>query len=552
MEHKRLMGVRAVLKKKKHWVFGGIIVLQLFCIVYFANAKQGFFVDELWSYGLANSYYHPHVYYNDALEKQWVSGTYFKEYLEVSPEERFCYDSVIFNQKNDFHPPLFYLVLHTICSVFPNSFSKWYGIVPNIFYFIGISVLLYKLSRKILGETWLALLPSAIYGFSTGAISSVVYIRMYELMTMWMVFSAILHLELLERKCITIKNLAPILMISYLGYMTQYYFFIFTFFLALYCCIYLAMTKRGKALIGYCTTMYLSLCIVAFTFPTAFEKLFGEGRGGEAVKNLFELKTFLANVKSFYIILGQDLLADCQTLFIAAAMLSMLGIFVKKYIKINWKTDANQNGSEVITLTIRGFEKKLMVDGGAAGCIIVTLTMASYFFVIAKIAPYRMERYIFGIYPFAILGLICWGHWILKKYRVPLKYHFGIVLLVFSVVTIKGYYENRVHYIYPENKTALEISKHFEGRDCFYITWDYYKLAGNALELQNAERVYTMIPDNLEQLPGMIDFSKEDFIVYVDEGFDQEEILDQVKKYSGYKNCEKLFVSRCIAYKFFK
>ena len=41
----------------------------------------------------------------------------------------------------DVHPPLFYIVLHTICSCFSGSFSKWFGIIPNIFYY-GITTIL--------------------------------------------------------------------------------------------------------------------------------------------------------------------------------------------------------------------------------------------------------------------------------------------------------------------------------------------------------------------------------------------------------------------------
>ena len=75
--------------------FGVILLLQIVCMIYFGNAKQGYFVDELWSYGLANSYYHPHVYSDDALEERWVSGEYFRDYLEVLPEQRFRYGSVV-------------------------------------------------------------------------------------------------------------------------------------------------------------------------------------------------------------------------------------------------------------------------------------------------------------------------------------------------------------------------------------------------------------------------------------------------------------------------
>lgn len=76
--------------------FGVILLLQIVCMIYFGNAKQGYFVDELWSYGLANSYYHPHVYSDDALEERWVSGEYFRDYLEVLPDQRFRYGSVVY------------------------------------------------------------------------------------------------------------------------------------------------------------------------------------------------------------------------------------------------------------------------------------------------------------------------------------------------------------------------------------------------------------------------------------------------------------------------
>ena len=130
--------------------FGVILLLQIVCMIYFGNAKQGYFVDELWSYGLANSYYHPHVYSDDALEERWVSGEYFRDYLEVLPEQRFRYGSVVYNQTQDYHPPLFYMVLHTISSLFPNTFSKWYGIIPNIVYF---AVSMYLLFASVLGQS---------------------------------------------------------------------------------------------------------------------------------------------------------------------------------------------------------------------------------------------------------------------------------------------------------------------------------------------------------------------------------------------------------------
>ena len=119
----RKIDIGQLFKERANILLIIIIIIQICTLVHYGRMKKGYYVDEVWSYGLANSYYHPHVYWNDALS-EWVSGDYFKEYLEVSEAERFKYGSVIFNQKNDVHPPLFYAILHTICSFFPNTFSK--------------------------------------------------------------------------------------------------------------------------------------------------------------------------------------------------------------------------------------------------------------------------------------------------------------------------------------------------------------------------------------------------------------------------------------------
>ena len=105
--------------QKKQWIgFAMILAFQILFALFWANQKAGFFVDEIWSYGLANSNYHPFLYSDGALEHGWVNGEYFKNYVVADETHRFDYGSVFYNQKMDVHPPLFYIVLHTICSFF--------------------------------------------------------------------------------------------------------------------------------------------------------------------------------------------------------------------------------------------------------------------------------------------------------------------------------------------------------------------------------------------------------------------------------------------------
>ena len=88
----------------------------------------------------------------------------------------FNYKNVYYNQTLDCHPPLFYYAIHTICSFFPASFSKWYGFSLNIIIFILVQILLFILSKKIFDSDKNALLTCFIYGFSSFLLfSSILY-----------------------------------------------------------------------------------------------------------------------------------------------------------------------------------------------------------------------------------------------------------------------------------------------------------------------------------------------------------------------------------------
>ncbi len=59
---------------------------------------------------------------------------FYNNYFAVKKNERFDYRKVWKNQKNDVHPPIYYILLHTICSFFPGKFSWWYAGSINIFF----------------------------------------------------------------------------------------------------------------------------------------------------------------------------------------------------------------------------------------------------------------------------------------------------------------------------------------------------------------------------------------------------------------------------------
>lgn len=144
-------------RMKTRWILVFLAMLVCFC-GWWAVRKEGFFADELYSYGLSNSDYAPFLswYYNGERAYSGTSAEHiysredFMSYVAVQEGQRFDYASVYYNQTQDVHPPVFYFLLHTVCSLFPGSFTKWTGLGLNFALFGGTIAALYALGMEIL------------------------------------------------------------------------------------------------------------------------------------------------------------------------------------------------------------------------------------------------------------------------------------------------------------------------------------------------------------------------------------------------------------------
>ena len=96
--------------KSSHIIFICVLLIQIIFMIFYCDMKKGYFVDELWSYGLSNSYYHAQIWEDGALDNSEISPDMFKEYMTVNEGEAFKFGSVIYNQTHDSHPPLFYII----------------------------------------------------------------------------------------------------------------------------------------------------------------------------------------------------------------------------------------------------------------------------------------------------------------------------------------------------------------------------------------------------------------------------------------------------------
>ena len=161
-----------------------LFAVLLFCAI---NKKMNFHVDEIYSYGLANHTADGEK--NMSIENgiKYIPADFpWQQYTTVSYDNRFNYKSVFENQKVDTHPPLYYCALHTICSFFPERFSKWYAGIVNIFFML-LSLMAY---RKILDMYFNSIFSknilSVIFVITPAFINETMFLRMYP-MTMYIV-----------------------------------------------------------------------------------------------------------------------------------------------------------------------------------------------------------------------------------------------------------------------------------------------------------------------------------------------------------------------------
>jgi uncharacterized membrane protein len=224
--------------------------MQLVLFVYFGFQKQGYHIDEIYSYILSNSYDADKIGTADWMWNQWITPQNFDEFITVQPGEGFSYPTVYMNNSTDSHPPLFYWCLHTICSFFPDQFSKWFGIALNLLCYMITALFLFLISRELFGNSVLSFIPLVLWGCSRLAVDTVLYIRMYMMLTMFTVIFTYIHVRLFKYG-INWKRLIAVTAVVFLGTFTQYYFAVFAFFCMLFFCVYLIKKKEIKWMFCY-------------------------------------------------------------------------------------------------------------------------------------------------------------------------------------------------------------------------------------------------------------------------------------------------------------
>lgn len=445
------------IKNKWFLLFLLIWCIQMCTAVYFCFQKQGFHEDEYYSY-----YSTARTYGLIVEDGAWIEHDTILDEFSVKEGEGFRYGLVKLVQSWDVHPPVYYWILHTVCSFFPGQFSKWFGLGINLAAF-GIGMFLLRiLSLQITeGREDLSCLVCFFYGFTPAVLSSVVFIRMYALLTVFVYLCAILHMAELRRICkeaadayaqgafsfhlvLSVKKfLLPLGIVTYLGFLTQYYYFIFLFFMAIAFCLYLLWKERKLwNCIRYGVFLAIAFLLAYITYPSCLGQMFHGQRGAQATENFFNLSNTWERISFF-----GDLLND----YVFMGVLPVLALLILLLLGIP---------------IIRSREWKLvlptLIMQEDVRYWMLLATVIGYFLATAKTSlllgdtSVRYQQPIYGMV--VLLIFVAVGRLIILS-GLRAKWALMAAVIACAIVNMIGLRSDKIVFLYPEDREQVAFAR---------------------------------------------------------------------------------------------
>lgn len=362
-----------------------ILICSLQCVLslFWASRKSYLSPDELFSYVSANNI----DYIGEIPKNTWLDHTWYEEYVSANEDHTFEYSIPFQNQEKDVHPPLFYFLLHTACSLIPGEFSFWAGTGVNLLIFLACTIGLYYLVKETFSSRC-GLLVAFLFGVSDVGVNTLVFVRMYMLMTLFVILHAYVYMKYFDRDKITAKGCWLLAITLILGMMTQYYFVLIAFFFALWYGIRFLYNKEWKKLAKFVSVFIGSAITCILIYPPMIHHIFGTSRATEAREKFVASEGYFENLKKMWEILNSQI-------FSKVFLLLIIVIFVLLIVCLKKKKEMND------------------IPFAKTGAIL--LTCVGYFLLVTKIAPYQIDRYLMPIYPLIYLLVVGFMYSLMKK-----------------------------------------------------------------------------------------------------------------------------------------
>lgn len=509
-----------------------IMICQIGLVSYLGSQRaeiKGTHIDEMYSYVLANSYDGSKISTIDSYWEQWIDGNSLMETITVQKGEAFSYDKVYYNNSFDCHPPLFYALLHTVCSVFTDQYTIWFGIALNMFLMLIADVLIYLLSKEFINNKTAAVLPVLLWGISLACINTVLFIRMYMLLAVCSIGFLYMTVRSLK-KGFNLKRCFFLFTFSLLGVFTHYYFILFAFFVTLSYCLYKFFKKNFKEGILFGLTVALSVGLLLVIYPCAIEQATGSTSnnvGNEVSRSILNFSTLPNKINEFISWLTSSLF-NKYTFAVICAFVCLL--------------------VAAVLIKTKNKHKKIILDNEFK--LIISFLVITIVTIVTSLhiaGDYASERYIYNLYPVLAVLFISLIYKIIEN--IDNKKFVLIVLSLILLLNAGIYVVNpSCRYMYSSEKTEVETIVNSNAKNCIVINAKSKEdgkahqmiPTANVVRFNNFEKVYLTTADTIQDIDSIlsgVDYT-DGIIVYLAtdkywaNGYDPDEIFSELFEYT--------------------
>ena len=529
------------------------LIITIVCF-FFIGKKEGFHEDEMFSYGSSNFFYDnvfrsygkadapTHFISNNILNKNffynlkyylidhrdeidptikeieshyrpiWKTKEEAKDYLTVEGYDVYNYVSVYYNQARDVHPPLFYFVVHAVSIFFYNNFSKYIIFIINLIFFIASLIVIKRIMEKIDRE-YLALPTIILYGLSIGGLSTILFQRMYMMLTFFSLMFISINCDIVKTDFeIDRRKWIELGFVTILGFLTQYYFCIIAIIIAFCVFIGVCLKKEKKKTIEYILN-YLKIALIGIViFPLSITHMFFSYRG-VAYDSLEKYKEFSDKLIDYCKLLGNSFSIPIYCI----GIILIIGI-IRAILKRKEDNNTNINISIWIITTI------------------------GYIFAIVKTAPELDEyihllRYIMPIIPIiAMIMVLTIGSFIQNK-----KFAEIFLSVLAGIISLYGLINYSPFFMYKGYNQYLEIAKKYKEDRFVYIGANDYNHLQSMLEFATYKESLILTENDIELLVNDEKLQEtNEFILSIKKYKNSDEILKQIINKTNFKDYELL------------
>ena len=488
-----------------------LILIMCGIIFFYQTQKIGFHEDE--SYTLCSSV-NPNnglmAAYDDwAGSPVWRSKEYVKDFMTLTPNNILNFKALYMNQAYDNHPPVFYTLVHFSCLLFGGQFNINTVFVVNIIAFIFSCIILNKI-LELLNKKHLCIPSIIFYGLSMGTISMVLFQRMYMLLTLFILLYFYYSLKIYKNDFeMSKKDVINLGLITVFGFLTQYFFAIYAFFIFIIMIVNIIKTKQDKkTILKYVISHIIYGVIGILLFVPCIKHLLFSDRGLTNLGNSNYWGHMLDYIKHLSYAFSINITSNIL-------MFSILILFV----------------ISTIILVIKSKEKLIP--------IITIVPSIFYFFIAVKMTSFQELRYIMAVIPFTVLTVF----FILDKF-INVKYK-EILFICFSVLLVlPGFIFSKPLFLYENYDEILNIANEHSEKSFVYVYDNIFNHMQSVPEMMIYEKtlIVNYNKDELKCAYNDIDLNYEgSFILSIKSYMDNEKILEELKNNSDFKNITQLY-----------